>query len=99
MRFERMAQRRRAVDLIMRAPALPVTRDRAGLLEVVKDLEDGALGDADVVGHVADARLGVLRQRDQHVGVIAQVRPAVATRRKLDVRVVSCYFLHEKFFM
>jgi hypothetical protein len=33
------------------------------------------------------------------VGVIAQVRPAVATRRKLDVRVVSCYFLHEKFFM
>jgi hypothetical protein len=42
----------------------------------VHDAVDGALADADETGDFTQANVGLLRNADEHVGVVGEERPA-----------------------
>jgi hypothetical protein len=67
----------RAADhLVGVAPAHPVPVQVPGLLEVVEHQLHHALGDADLLGHLANASVRLPAQAQQHVGVVGEEGPA-----------------------
>jgi len=75
MPFDGVAQRQGTMDAVDVAPAVTLARYRPGGFKIDHDLSDRPLGDADLLGEVAEPQLGVMRERDQHVAVIAQEGP------------------------
>jgi hypothetical protein len=80
MAFDGVAQRQIGVDLITVTASLAVAGDGAGLLEVLDDVLDGAFGDADAGGDVAEAGIRVFGEADENVGVVGKEGPLTAGR-------------------
>lgn len=74
-RLEVMAQRLSVVDPIPVSPTVLADFEESFVLEVANDLLDGSLRDANLVGHVTQARTAVACQADQHMAVVAEKRP------------------------
>ena len=73
--LERVTEVDLGIDVIPVAATDPFVGDAPRRLEVGEDAGDGAGRDADGVGDVALAHLGVLADRDEHMGVVGQERP------------------------
>ena len=54
---------------------MPLTLDVAGLNEVSQDALGGSEGDADSVGDVAQANIGVAGDAEQHLRVVGDELP------------------------
>ena len=74
--FDRVTQRRFGVHLIPVAPADLFFGDVSAGFKVRKDLGGRALGNPYQRGQIPNAHGGVFGDRDEHVAVIAQKRPA-----------------------
>jgi hypothetical protein len=64
------------LDLVAVSSPHSLAPQEAGFNEVGHDPLDGALGDSDVLGHVAKTDVRVLRDAEQDLGVIRDERPA-----------------------
>jgi hypothetical protein len=71
-----MAQGTIEVDLVDVPAAFLRHREISGVLQFVHDAVDGALADADETGDFTQANVGLLRNADEHVGVVGEERPA-----------------------
>jgi hypothetical protein len=92
--LERMTQSYRSIDVVPRAAPDATPHDRSGGFEIAKDLKDRAFRDSDELGKVANPGLGLPRDRDEHVRMVAKKRPGSSDGR-LDGWHVPCYLLHE----
>ena len=73
--LDRMAEGAIEVERVRVSATVATAIEDAFALEVAHDHLDGALGDADVGGHVAEAWRLLRREAEQDVGVVAQERP------------------------
>ena len=65
------------IDCVAVAPSVSLAGDYVGFLEFGDNALNGSLGDTDLSGDVAEARLGVAEKADQDVGVVCEKCPAV----------------------
>lgn len=65
------------VDAVVVAAADAVALDVAGVDQVGDDALCGALGDADHLGDVTEADVGVALDAEQHLGVVREEPPAL----------------------
>src|SRR5210317_540879 len=72
-----MTQMRLCVDNVMIAPALLGALDYARLLQFADQPKSSSLSDADFISHIAKARIRVLGETNQDVGVIAEECPVM----------------------
>jgi len=72
-----VAERELAVDLVLVATSDTGLGQVAGLLELVDDLSDRSLGDADGGGDVSQARAGVGGDAGEHMPVVGDEPPQV----------------------
>ena len=77
VRLDRMPESHIAVDLVAVAAAFTISRDRAKRFEIRDDRLHGTLRDANAFGDVAKARIGLFRQHQQHVRVVAEEAPTL----------------------
>lgn len=63
------------VDLVHVVPAAFTARDISGLYEVVGDAVHGSFADADHAGNVGQPNLRVLRDAQQHMGMVGEEGP------------------------
>ena len=76
MCFEVVAERQSLLHQIaIAAPFAPALQVAVGF-ELPEDALHGTLGDADLLGDVANARVGIMRDADQHVRVVREEGPA-----------------------
>jgi hypothetical protein len=68
------------MDLVVVPAPFLLARDDPRHLEFGYDTLDGALGDADLLGHVAEPDVGLLGQAQQDVQVVAEEGPMAACR-------------------
>ena len=76
-----MAQRTIEHELVGVPPAPLPALNVARLFQVMEDALRRALGDAHVAGDIADPEIRVVREREEHVGVIGEEGPARRARR------------------
>ncbi len=74
--FHPMAHRSIGDDVIPVAAPLTMPREAPRSNEILHNALDGAFGDADLLGKIAQAELGVTYEADEHVTVIGEERPA-----------------------
>jgi hypothetical protein len=67
-----MLERLGAIDGVSVSASDPGAGEKTDRNEVVDDRLGGAFGDADSIGEVADADVGVLGDRDQGFAVVAE---------------------------
>lgn len=65
-----------SVDHVAVAPAMALALDVAGPDEVSQDALRGSEGDADLVGDIAQANIGVSDDAQQHLRVVGDELPA-----------------------
>src|SRR5205085_791756 len=73
---ERIGDRTVGLDRVVAAAGTAFARDEAGGGEVADDAVDGALGDPDRLAELAQPDPRVLRDAEQHQGVVGEKRPA-----------------------
>jgi len=75
--FEGVSEGSLGVDCVAVSSAVLFAGNDFGLFKLGDDALDGALGDSDLNGDVAQASFGISQEADEDVGVICQERPAV----------------------
>lgn len=73
--FEGIGERVMEVDLVMIAAAFAASGEGADLLEIGDDILDGAFGNADMGGAIAEAHIGIFMKEHEDVGVVCQKGP------------------------
>lgn len=63
------------VDAVMVAAALAAAGEGPDLLEVGDDILDGAFGDADMGGAIAEAHIGIFMKEHEDMGMVGEERP------------------------
>ena len=86
MAFNRMPERAVAADGVSIPPTNPFALDEASQFEVQDDPLNGALGDADAVGHLPEHDRGIAKQKEEHMTVIAKKGPAAGDFRRCPAR-------------
>ncbi len=84
MRLDGMSEWKFGVQAISATPPEALDLDIATVLQISHDPLDGSFGDADSFGDLAKLDLGIARQNQQNVGVIAQKRPRRFSRTGFD---------------
>ena len=75
MAVPRVPQRKLVMNLVPVAATATRPREVPGKLEILDDLGDGSLGDADALGDVSESRGGVHRDALEDMGVVRDESP------------------------
>lgn len=65
------------VDLVVIAPAFSHALEDSGFLEFADQPKSSTFGDTDFVRDIAEPRIRVLREANEHMGVVAEESPVL----------------------
>jgi hypothetical protein len=76
-------------DVVAVTAPFSMPREAASGFEVFHDALDRSLGDTDLISQVAEPKLGIAGQADEHMTVITQERPVALDHRRILRRIAN----------